>query len=93
MNVADVDLFALQPVADRDAGLVVPDSRPEFDFSPETGSRHGGIGGHAAAGLDVLERTNFSGFGRKAVDPVDAVQGRMSDTDEGSWRSHRIPQA
>ncbi len=68
--------------------LVVADPAPKLCPSAEPGDGGSGVGSCSASAFDMLQRSDFGGFGGKGGDPVNPVEGGMPDDDNALFR-HR----
>src|SRR5205085_2780824 len=95
LHVAHVHLVRLQASTDGAARAVVAGAAPQLGLAaqPRDGDRR--VGGHAAAGLDMLERTHLRRLRRERLYPIDAVECGMSHTNDAlrGWPSSVRPEA
>src|SRR5262249_29206567 len=88
LDVAHVHMLGTQAGTDGVAGIVVADATPKLGRAAQARDGHRGVGGHSAAGLEVLEPAHLGRLWRESLDAVDAIEGRMSDTDDVLRRCH-----
>src|SRR4029079_14445244 len=88
MHPPHVHSIGLQPGADRAARSVVAGTSPQLRLTAKPRNGHRRVGGHAAAGLDVLERAHLGRLGRKRLYPIDAVKRGMTDANDALRRWH-----